>query len=112
MNMTQATGPGGVPLASSTSSGVTLTGQQYIADGDDVSVTHGYVMGALVLLIAPILVLHLFTQARLRWITYTVFVLVALVGFAGGFYDSTYYNRVCLRILSSGILKLMLTSFS
>jgi hypothetical protein len=97
MDMTQATGPGGVPAASSISSGITLTGNQYIKDGDELSVTHGYAMAALVLVFTPILILHLLSGARLRWINYTVFILVAVLGLVCGFYDSMTYNRVCLK---------------
>lgn len=101
MDMTQATGQGGVPPASSVSSGVTFNGEKYVQDGDYVSVTHGYIMAASVLIFTPILILHLLSGARLRWLNYTIFVLIALVGLACGFYDSTYYNRVCSRISGS-----------
>ena len=93
--MTQATGPGGVPAASFASSGVTLEGKQIIKDGDNLSLTHGYAMLALVIVFAPILALHMLTGARLRWINYTAFTLVALVGLVCGFYHSMTYNRVC-----------------
>lgn len=95
MNMTQATGPGGVPTASLITSGVALEGKQLIKDGDNLSLTHGYAMAALVLVFTPILALHLLTGARLRWMNYTLFTLVAVVGLVCGFYDSMSYNRVC-----------------
>jgi hypothetical protein len=94
MNMTQATGPGGIPVASSASSGIIFTGNQYIEDGDEVSVIHSYAMAALLIFFAPTLILHPLSGARLWWITDTVFIIVAVVGFTCGFYDSTYYNRV------------------
>lgn len=97
MNMTQATGPGGVPAASLASSGVALEGEQLIRDGDNLSLTHGYAMAALVVVFTPILALHLLLGARLRWMNYTAFTLVALVGLVCGFYDSMTYNRVCKR---------------
>jgi hypothetical protein len=99
VDMTQATSQGGVPAASSVSSGVTFNGKKYVQDGDYVSVTHGYVMAAFVLIFTPFLIVHLLSGARLRWLNYTIFTLVGVVGLACGFYDSTYYNRVCLRFL-------------
>lgn len=95
MDMVQATGPGAVPEASTISSGVTLNGKQYIKNGDDFAVTHGYAMEALLILFTPLLMLHVFSGARFRWINYTIFDIVAVVGLAAGFYDSTIYTRVC-----------------
>jgi hypothetical protein len=63
--MIQAISQGGVLDAASVSSGVTFNGKQYIQDGDYVSVTHGYVMAALVLLFPPILILHVLAESRL-----------------------------------------------
>jgi hypothetical protein len=94
MDMVQATGPGGVPAAASVSSGVTFEGKKYVNDADFVSVTHGYLMAALVLICTPLLILHLLSGARLRWMNYTLFILVLLTGWAFGIFDSKIYNRV------------------
>jgi hypothetical protein len=55
MDMIQATGMGGVPVAVSSMSGVTLIGNQFIEDGDDASITHGYSMAALLLVFTALL---------------------------------------------------------
>jgi len=55
MDMIQATGLGGVPVAVSSMSGVTLIGNQFIEDGDDASITHGYSMAALQLVFTALL---------------------------------------------------------
>jgi hypothetical protein len=98
MDMVQATGPGGVPATAFVSSGVTFEGKKYVNDADFVSVTHGYLMAALVIVCTPLLVLHLMTGARLQWMNYTIFILVLLTGWAFGIFDSNTYNRVRLEI--------------
>jgi hypothetical protein len=94
MDMVQATGSGGLPAAEAIMSGVTLVGHQYIKDGDFLSQTHGWTMASLVVIFGPILVLHLVSGARFRWISHLFFGVVLVVGLATGIYDSTYYNRV------------------
>jgi hypothetical protein len=94
LDMIQATGLGGVPVAVSSMSGVTLTGNQFIEDGDDASITHGYSVAALLLFFTPLLMLHLISGVRLRWLNYLIFIIVLLIRLAAGFFDSTYYNRV------------------
>jgi hypothetical protein len=76
VDMVQATGLGGVPVAVSSMSGVTLIGNRFIEDGDDASITHGYSMAALLLVFTPVLVPHLISEVRLRWLNYLVFIIV------------------------------------
>ena len=78
MDMIQATGLGGVPVAVSSISGVTLIGNQFIEDDDDddASITHGYSMAALLLVFTPVLVPHLISEVQLRWLNYLVFIIV------------------------------------
>jgi hypothetical protein len=90
LDMIQATGLGGVPVAVSSMLGVTLTGNQFIEDGDDASITHGYSVAALLLFFTPLLMLHLISGVRLRWLNYLVFIIVLLIGLAAGFFDSTF----------------------
>ena len=74
--MIQATGLGVVPVAVSSISGVTLIGNQFIEDGDDASITHGYSMATLLLVFTPLLVLHLISGVRFCWLNYLVFIIV------------------------------------
>ena len=76
------------------SSGVIFEGQKYVNDPDFVSVTHGYLMGALILICAPLLILHSLFGARLQWMKYTFFIPIALTAWAFGIFDSATYNRV------------------
>jgi cytochrome b561 len=50
-------------------------------------------MAALIIVFTPLLVLHLQTKAPWRWLQYTLFTLVVILGFSIGFYDSMNYNR-------------------
>ena len=84
MNMVQTTGPGRVPAIVSVSSGVTFEGEKYINDEDFVSVTHGYLMAALVLICTPLLMLYLLSGGRLRWMNYTFSIPVLLTGWGFG----------------------------
>jgi hypothetical protein len=94
MNMVQATGPGGVPAVVSVSSGFTFEGEKYVNDEDFVSMTHGYLMVALVLICTPLLMHHLLSGARLRLMNHTFFILVLLTGWALGIFDSNIYDWV------------------
>lgn len=64
---------------------------------------HGYVI-----ILTPISIFHLSTDARLRWPNDIVFLLVATVGSAYGFYDSTYDKRVYLKLICNQKLNYML----
>ncbi|KAH8776922.1 hypothetical protein BGZ57DRAFT_854323 [Hyaloscypha finlandica] len=83
--------PGRVPAVVSVSSGFTSEGEKYVNDEDFVSVTHGYLMAALVLICTPLLMLYLLAGARLRWMNYTFFIPVLLTGWGfGGFLIPTF----------------------
>lgn len=94
MDMLQATGIGGVPSSGTQLSGVELVGTQFVASADKVSTAHGYIMAAVVLICAPVLMLHLLSKARLVWVSCASFVTVLLLGYAMGIWDSFNYNRV------------------
>jgi hypothetical protein len=84
MNTVQATGPGGVLAVVSVSSRVTFEVEKYVNDEDFVSVTHGYLMAALVLICTPLLMLYLLSGGRLRWMNYTFSIPVLLTGWGFG----------------------------
>jgi hypothetical protein len=72
MDMIQATGSGGVPAAEPAISGVTIIGNPYIADKDYMSQIHGWLMSILIIILAPLLILHIisglmFVLGIMRW---------------------------------------------
>jgi preprotein translocase subunit SecG len=95
MNMVQASGPGGLPAASNTTSGATLAGP-LVKDGDKASTAHGVLMALVALVLIPfdVIIIGLFKWPKLHVFTSSLVFLFVLVAMGLGIYVSTEYNRV------------------
>ncbi len=95
MDMVQATGPGGVPVASTTTSGAALAGG-IINDGDKASIIHGVLMAfcALILIPLDVIIVGLFRWTRVHMFSSGLLLFLILTGLGLGIYVSTEYNRV------------------
>lgn len=95
MNMVQATGAGGVPLASNITSGATLLGS-LVKDGDKASRAHGFLMALVALVIIPLdaIIIGLFKWPMLHVFTGSFVLFLVLTAMGLGIYVSTEYNRV------------------
>ncbi|OBT88244.1 hypothetical protein VE02_02776 [Pseudogymnoascus sp. 03VT05] len=94
MNMVQATGLGGVPLASNITSGATLLGS-LVKDGDKASKAHGFLMALVALVIIPfdVIIIGLFKWPMLHVFTGSLVLFLVLTAMGLGIYVSTEYNR-------------------
>jgi hypothetical protein len=95
MNMAQATGPSGVPLASNITSGAALLGS-LVKDGDKASKAHGLLMALVALVIIPfdVIIIGLFKWPMLHAFTGSLVLFLVLTAMGLGIYVSTEYNRV------------------
>ena len=95
MDMIQATGSGGVPLASNTTSGATLVGP-LVKDGDKASKAHGFLMALIALVVIPfdVIIIEFFKWPKLHIFTSSLVLFLVLTAMGLGIYVSTEYNRV------------------
>jgi hypothetical protein len=95
MDMVQASGAGGVPEASNTTSGAALAGS-LVKDGDKASTAHGVLMALVALVMIPfdVIIIGLFKWPRLHVFTSILVLFLVLVAMGLGIYVSTEYNRV------------------
>jgi hypothetical protein len=95
MDMVQASGPGGVPEASNTTSGAALAGP-LVKDGDKASTIHGVLMALVALVMIPfdVIIIGLFKWPKLHIFTSSLVLFLVLVAMSLGIYVSTEYNRV------------------
>lgn len=85
--------------ATTTLAGVTLVGNQFVADGDFETPTHGYVMAATVFIFAPLMILHIVSGKSCIWLTEAIVGILAVVGLVLGICASLTYNRVDYPVL-------------
>ena len=95
MDMVQASGAGGVPEASNTTSGAALAGP-LVKDGDKASTIHGVLMALAALVMIPfdVIIVGLFKWPKLHVFTSSLVLFLVLVAMGLGIYVSTEYNRV------------------
>jgi hypothetical protein len=95
MDMVQATGPGGVPVASTTTSGAALAGPR-VNDGDKASTGHGFLMALVALILIPFdaIIIGLFKWPKLHIFTSSLTLFLVLTAMGLGIYVSTEFNRV------------------
>lgn len=95
MDMVQATGPAGVPVASTDTSGAALAGA-IVTDGDNASFCHGVLMAIVTLILIPLdtIIIGLFRWSRVHIFISSVVLLLILGAMGLGIYVSTEYIRV------------------
>ena len=95
MDMVQATGPGGVPVPSNTTSGAALAGSPSV-DSDRASPGHGFIMAFVALILIPldVIIIGLFKWSKLHIFTSSLTIFLVATAMGLGIYVSTEYNRV------------------
>jgi hypothetical protein len=95
MDMVQASGPGGVPEASNTTSGATLSGP-LVTDGDKASKAHGFLMALVALVMIPfdVIIIGLLKWRKLHIFISSLTLFLVLIAMSLGIYVSTEYIRV------------------
>lgn len=95
MDLTQATGSGGVPADTTSNSGAAAVGSPR-TDSDWGLIGHLVLMVLAFVVLFPVgyLLLRYFDSVKYHWYMQTAAALVTLVGVAIGVYESRQYNKV------------------
>lgn len=95
MDIKQATGAGGLPTNTTSTSGAAQDGDPQ-ADHDYANAVHALFMAGAFVILYPLGVmwLRLFNKVMLHWMNQTVAVFVTIIGAGTGIYIGTMYNKV------------------